>query len=54
MINTKSNLFILTHTLGTIHYKPIKLNHIKGKALKSCGARNPKRSKEMNGILKNF
>ena len=54
MESTQNNHSLLAHTFGSTYRQPIKLNHIKENALKSYGAKDPKRSKEMNGIPKNL
>ena len=54
MKSTQNNLSLLAYTFGPTHRQPIKLNHIKGNAFTSCGAKDPKGIKEMNGIPKNL
>ena len=54
MKSTQNNLSLLAHTIEPTHRQPIKLNHIKGNAFKSCSAKDPKVNKEMNGIPKNL
>ena len=53
MKSTQNNLSLLAYTFGPTHRQPIKLNHIKGNALKNHDARGSKESKEMNAIPKN-
>ena len=54
MESTQNNFYLLTHNFRPTHQQPIKLNHIKGNAFTSCGAKDPKGIKEMNGIPKNL
>ena len=47
-------LSLLIRTFWSTHWEPLKLDHIKGNALKFYGARGLKEGKEMNDIPKSI